>query len=283
MNRSESIVKIAAAFVAAQSEIGAALKGEKNLFLKSNYADLGDVLDACKGPLNKNGLSILQPVITTDDGRTWIETWLMHESGEYFYSTALVVVKEANNAQAIGAAETYVRRQMLQSLVGVAAEDDDGNSNSAVKSAVQAQKTPVQGQQAARPQSNAQHPAPLPSRTKNTQFPVPQPPQAQQTKEAAPVCIVFKNGETLNQMQTCIFVEAFIKDRDIRDNQGNLVSWELWVASYLQLKKVSEATALLAKGPLTQPQLEKVWNGYLSRKAQEDEKEEKTKKEPATA
>ena len=125
MIRSESIIKIAPALLKAQKEIGSAVKGSTNPFYKSAYADLGSVMEACKDKLNENGISVLQPV-GTDEGGVYVETILLHESGEFISDKMRLSVKEDNNPQAQGSAITYARRYSLQSMVFIPAEDDDG-------------------------------------------------------------------------------------------------------------------------------------------------------------
>ena len=123
MKISDSIVKIAPAFLKAQKEIGAAVKGSSNPFFHSKYADLGAVMEACKEQLNSNGIMVLQPV--TGDV---VETVLVHESGEWMSSETKIVSKSENDPQAQGSAITYARRYGLQSMVFIPAEDDDGES-----------------------------------------------------------------------------------------------------------------------------------------------------------
>ena len=77
--------KLAAALLKAQRNIGAAVKGSKNPFFKSSYADLGSVMEACKEQLNNEGITVLQPVVS-DGSTTYVETVLVHESGEQFTS-----------------------------------------------------------------------------------------------------------------------------------------------------------------------------------------------------
>lgn len=120
MNRSESIKAIAPAFLKAQKEMEAVTKNAKNPFFKSEYADLNAVMEACKEPLNNNGISIMQPVNSDH-----VETILMHESGEWFGSETALIVKEQNNPQALGSAISYARRYGLMSILGLPAEDDD--------------------------------------------------------------------------------------------------------------------------------------------------------------
>jgi hypothetical protein len=121
MKSSTSIGKIAPALLKAQSLMGAALKGSKNPYFKSNYADLGAVLEACKELLNANGVVILQPHV----GHI-VETILLHESGEWLSSETAIVAAKENDPQAYGSAITYARRYGLQSFLSMPAEDDDG-------------------------------------------------------------------------------------------------------------------------------------------------------------
>lgn len=125
MKTSESIAKIATAFLKAQKNIGAATKGASNPFFKSKYADLGAVMEACKEALNNEGIAVLQPPAYTDvTGKHIVETILMHESGEYF-AAAMALEVPKSNMQDLGSAISYARRYGLQSLVFIPAEDDD--------------------------------------------------------------------------------------------------------------------------------------------------------------
>lgn len=125
MTRSDSIVKIAVALSKAQKNIGAAAKGAANPFFKSKYADLGSVMEACKEALNNEGITILQPVTITAEGKHAVETVLLHESGE-FISSVMALELTKTNMQDLGSAISYARRYSLQSLVFIPAEDDDG-------------------------------------------------------------------------------------------------------------------------------------------------------------
>lgn len=121
MNKSESIKTIAPALLEAQKTMTFAKKDAKNPFFKSRYADLNSVLEACKGPLNSNGITVLQ----SHDGDN-VETVLLHSSGEWMSSSTRIVVSKQNDPQALGSAISYARRYGLQSFVSLPAEDDDG-------------------------------------------------------------------------------------------------------------------------------------------------------------
>ena len=125
MFTSESIVKIAPALLAAQKEIGAAKKESENPFYRSSYSSLGEVMRVCKEPCNKNGITILQPV-GADESGNYVETVLLHESGEFISSRMRLAVKAENDPQALGSSVSYAKRYTLQALLLIPSEDDDG-------------------------------------------------------------------------------------------------------------------------------------------------------------
>lgn len=141
MNKSETLIKIAPALLKAQEAMGAAKKDASNPFYKSSYADLGAVMEACKKELNDNGILVLQPV-GSDEMGVYVETILLHESGEYISDRMRISQKEENNPQAQGSAITYARRYSLQSMVFIPAEDDDAES--AMKRPTTPQAKPAQ-------------------------------------------------------------------------------------------------------------------------------------------
>jgi hypothetical protein len=131
MTRSESINELATALAKAQGEIEGASKDAKNPHFNAKYATLASVWDACRGPLTKHGLSVVQlpRLVLAGDG-LWIvecETLLLHVSGQFIGETWAVPMPKAD-AHGAGSALTYSRRQSLASIVGIAPEDDDGNA-----------------------------------------------------------------------------------------------------------------------------------------------------------
>ena len=118
--------EIAKAFIKAQSEMRTPKKGNSNPFFKSKYADLNSVLEAVLEALHNNGIAILQPTVFID-GKSFVNTVLLHESGERLEGFTEILFSKPNDAQAQGSGITYARRYGLQSICGVGAEDDDGN------------------------------------------------------------------------------------------------------------------------------------------------------------
>lgn len=120
---------IAKAFLKAQKEMRTPKKDSSNPFFKSKYADLNSVLEAVLEALHNNEIAVLQPQVFID-GKSFVKTILLHDSGETLESFTEILFSKANDAQAQGSGITYARRYGLQSICGVGAEDDDGNGAS---------------------------------------------------------------------------------------------------------------------------------------------------------
>ena len=130
MQTSEQIDEIATALAAAQGEMEHASKDRMNPAFKSRYADLASILDACRGPLSKAGIAIIQaPSVESHDDapgvHVSVETRFVHKSGQWMATTITAQVVDAK-AQTIGSAVTYLRRYGLAAMAGVAPDDDDG-------------------------------------------------------------------------------------------------------------------------------------------------------------
>lgn len=128
MISSTQIDKIAPALLKAQRVMGSATKGAANPYFKSRYADLGAVMEVAKDPLNEVGIMILQPAYSRD-GSHYVETVLMHESGQFVATEPLKLELTKVDMQSLGSAITYSRRYQLQSLLSIPAEDDDGEKS----------------------------------------------------------------------------------------------------------------------------------------------------------
>lgn len=124
MKKSDSIVKISKALLLAQQEMGDAVKGASNPFFKSSYADLNSIREASIPVLNKQGIAVLQPTVY-QDGKAFVETTLLHESGEFLASLTEIVCSKINDPQAHGSGVSYARRYGLQAFLNIGAVDDD--------------------------------------------------------------------------------------------------------------------------------------------------------------
>lgn len=131
MEQSETIGKLAEALSKAQAIMDGAARDSANPFFKSKYADLSAVWDACRKPLTDNGLSVVQAAEFLPDHpeMVCIVTILCHSSGEWIKGR-LAVKPIKPDPQSVGSCITYLRRYSLQSIAGIAPEDDDGNAAS---------------------------------------------------------------------------------------------------------------------------------------------------------
>lgn len=126
MKKSESIAELAKALSKAQSSYNSLIKDSNNPFFKSKYADLAACIECVREPLASNGLSILQAT-DYEGGVTFVETTILHTSGEWV-TGRYPLTPGKPDAQGLGAALTYARRYSLTSMLGIAAEDDDGET-----------------------------------------------------------------------------------------------------------------------------------------------------------
>ncbi len=110
-----------------QQVVGAIKKETENPFYKSKYFDINKLLSVLKPELNKRGIVLLQPLDQTKEGKPAITTIIADtDSDDSIQFTSAIT--EIGDAQKMGGSVTYWRRYALQSLFGLEAEDDDGNS-----------------------------------------------------------------------------------------------------------------------------------------------------------
>lgn len=133
---SQTLGKLSEALAKAQGEIEGAKKDTHNPFFHARYAALSSVWDACREPLSKNGLAVVQ-LPGQNGGGLFVDSILSHSSGEWISSRLYVKpgkrdkdgnFHELSDSQAVGSAITYARRYGLQALVGIAPMDDDAEA-----------------------------------------------------------------------------------------------------------------------------------------------------------
>jgi len=108
-----------------QSEIGTILKTNKNPFFRSEYFDINALVEVLQPLLKKHELVLLQPII---DGA--VNTIISDLEGNSIVSVLPLPLEQ--EPQKVGSAITYYRRYSLVSLLGLRAEDDDGNSTQGI-------------------------------------------------------------------------------------------------------------------------------------------------------
>lgn len=129
---------IYAALAAAQQEFGQVVKGSVNPAFKSKYADLADVASVIIPTMNKNGCAVLHYLV--GDDLSVMRTEFVHWSTDTKLTCDVPLIVDRQNMQGMKSATTYAKRIGLESLSGIAPEDDDGNAASATR---QTQNPPV--------------------------------------------------------------------------------------------------------------------------------------------
>jgi hypothetical protein len=114
------------ALAAAQGEFGKVTKGATNPAFKSRYADLADVAGVVIPTMNAHGCAVLHYMV---DGA--MRTEFVHAATETRVSCDVPLIVDKQNMQGMKSATTYAKRIGLESLSGIAPEDDDGNAASA--------------------------------------------------------------------------------------------------------------------------------------------------------
>jgi len=120
------------ALAAAQAEMEQAKKSSVNPHFKSKYADLASVVDAVRPALNKHGLAFFHVPKETELGRS-VETVLVHGESETSIVAGVPIILSKNDMQGYKSAVTYAKRIGLESVTGIAPEDDDGNAAAAAQ------------------------------------------------------------------------------------------------------------------------------------------------------
>jgi hypothetical protein len=119
---------VIAALTKAKLQFKPLKKSGFNKFLNYEYSTLSDVHAAVDVGLAQNGLAC---VFTFEDEKLTLTLW--HESGESLSSSTTLLVertkgrdgKEQSYCHAWGSVITYTRRYLLESLLGLSAEEDD--------------------------------------------------------------------------------------------------------------------------------------------------------------
>lgn len=130
MRTSESITELAAALAKAQAAFEPITK-DKTVKVRTkaggeysfSYAPLESIIGAVRPALSQAGLFITQ-ALTNIDGNDFIETTLVHSSGQWIANLVPVLVQE-QGPQAYGSAITYARRYGVTTLLCIVADDDD--------------------------------------------------------------------------------------------------------------------------------------------------------------
>jgi hypothetical protein len=115
------------ALAAAQADMGTVKKGSVNPAFKSKYADLADVVATVSPALNAQGIAFYATAIVIESER-YMRTVFAHGASDTQIHCDVPLIVTKNDMQGFKSAVTYAKRIGLESLSGVAPEDDDGNA-----------------------------------------------------------------------------------------------------------------------------------------------------------
>jgi len=90
--------------------------------VRYKYADFDTLIQAVRPILNKNGLFLTQPIKTEENNITFVETKIVHQSGQSI-SSKLEIKLPADPKQA-GAIISYFKRYCLESTLGISTNED---------------------------------------------------------------------------------------------------------------------------------------------------------------
>ena len=143
MRYSESLKNIGPALAKVQAEIKNPIKNQVNKGVQGapKYANLEDTLQDYVRPIcSKYGISVIQSLMTGENGTVGVCTLLLHESGEYIetdYVFCEIVIptnssgkKILTEGQATGVCITYLRRYSLNAALGINGDKDTDGSYS---------------------------------------------------------------------------------------------------------------------------------------------------------
>ena len=115
------------ALCAAQAGMGKVTKGATNPAFKSKYADLADVVSVAIPALSEQGIAMYHTMIRDEHGPI-MRTVLAHGMSNTSIYCDVPLIINKNDMQGMKSATTYAKRIGLESLTGIAPEDDDGNA-----------------------------------------------------------------------------------------------------------------------------------------------------------
>jgi hypothetical protein len=136
---SETYGAVVSALVKVATEIKPVAKAGKAAQTMGGYSfrTIDDVVNACSGPMARNGLLIV-PAMTETKSEVWNDKWrkeyvrfrfrIMHVSGEYI-ETEIVGQALDNGDKGIGKATSYALKELLTRMFLIPTGDDTENTN----------------------------------------------------------------------------------------------------------------------------------------------------------
>jgi hypothetical protein len=111
--------------VAFLNRVSNVIADKVNPAFKSKYASLSEILDTVKAEAEKHDIAVHQ-TLSSAEGQVRVTTTFIHASGAVVDCGTLAFLAPGD-AQKLGSAITYLRRQSLQTACGISTDvDDDG-------------------------------------------------------------------------------------------------------------------------------------------------------------
>jgi long-subunit acyl-CoA synthetase (AMP-forming) len=130
-SESSQLNELFAALAKAQFDMEIAKTDSANPYFKSSYADLASIVKASRPFLAKNGLAVIQRIVTNDRGALYMHTRLCHASGQWMESR-MPINPIKTDIQSLGSHITYLKRYTYAAIVGVVASGDDDDGETAM-------------------------------------------------------------------------------------------------------------------------------------------------------
>lgn len=116
-------------YAALRKAIGGIQKGGTNPHFKNTYVELNTAIDVIDEHIEDNNFICFLQSPFHKDGKNFLKTQLIHTSGDVIEGD-LELITTKNDPQMMGSSITYMRRYGLLTILGLKAEDDDGNAGS---------------------------------------------------------------------------------------------------------------------------------------------------------
>lgn len=123
-HRSPELKDLFLALSKSQGEMNLSIRNKSNPYFGIRYTDMRQLIIETRPALTKYGLSVLQQIITNNDGQRVLHTILAHESGQWIESN-IVLNPSKNDVKSIESYTNFMRRLAYGSIVGIVSEGDD--------------------------------------------------------------------------------------------------------------------------------------------------------------
>jgi len=123
-HRSIEVKDLFAALSKAQGEMAPLMRNKTNPYFGVKYSDLRHMIRESRGPLTKNGLSVIQQILCNEDNQSILHTILAHESGQWIESTVRICPAK-NDVKTIESYTNFMKRLAYGSIVGIICDGDD--------------------------------------------------------------------------------------------------------------------------------------------------------------